>query len=88
MGIEASIYAFEGSYLSDALLPPNSSSSAQFGNIIKGYDAYLKAPTAGSAGAMERKRGRPGEEVRDSDRMFSRSSLTYPRVRSFFPVQV
>lgn len=40
-GLEASIYAFEGSYLSDALLPASSTSStgaAQFGNIIKGCE--------------------------------------------------
>ncbi|ORY88260.1 histone acetyltransferase subunit NuA4-domain-containing protein [Leucosporidium creatinivorum] len=77
-GLEASIYAFEGSYLSDALLPASSTSStgaAQFGNIIKGYDSYLKAPAAGS----DRKRGRGNDEPRAGDRMFSMSSATYQK---------
>lgn len=38
--LEGSIYAFEGSYLSDALLPATTSATgaAQFGNIIKGCE--------------------------------------------------
>lgn len=105
--LESSIYAFEGSYLSDQLLGPSSTgpsqtNSSQFGNIIKGepnpwlhnqqvrniadrvmyeragYDAYLKAPPQGA----DRKRGRGGDETKDSDRMFSRSSATYQKVRN------
>ncbi|KAL8278917.1 hypothetical protein RQP46_008586 [Phenoliferia psychrophenolica] len=78
--LEASIHAFEGSYLSDALLPASSAasvgSSSQFGNIIKGYESYLKpGPSTGG----DRKRGRVGEEARDADRMFSRSSATFQK---------
>ncbi|KAI5478631.1 Histone H4 acetyltransferase, NuA4 complex, Eaf6 family protein [Pseudohyphozyma bogoriensis] len=76
--LEASIHAFEGSYLSDALLPASTSAgntNAQFGNIIKGYDSYLKAATTGG----DRKRGRATEEARDADRMFSRSSATFQK---------
>ena len=79
--MESSIYAFEGSYLSDTLLPINASAannaSSQFGNIIRGYDSYLKAPATGS----DRKRGRHVEEARESERIFSKSSSTYLQVR-------
>lgn len=74
--LEASIYAFEGSYLSDNLF--QSSSGVTFGNIIKGYDAYLKAPPS----TADRKRARGYDEPRDSDRMFSRSSATFQKVCS------
>ncbi|BGP27100.1 histone H4 acetyltransferase, NuA4 complex, Eaf6 family protein [Rhodotorula toruloides] len=81
--LEASIYAFEGSYLSDSLFPPSSASqsssaaAAQFGNIIRGYDSYLKAPSSASG---DRKRGgRPGDNAAEKERMFSASSATYQR---------
>lgn len=83
--LEQSIYAFEGSYLSDALFqpPPNNNNNpnnnpgTQFGNIIRGYDSYLKAP---SASAQDRKRLRPGDPPSDKERMFSASSATFHRV--------
>ncbi|BGP19440.1 hypothetical protein JCM10213_000679 [Rhodosporidiobolus nylandii] len=80
--LEASIYAFEGSYLSDNLIPASgganaaSAAAAQFGNIIRGYDSYLKAPAGGGG---DRKRGRIGEGPNDKERMFSSSSGTYQR---------
>ncbi|GAA6040839.1 hypothetical protein JCM8097_007741 [Rhodosporidiobolus ruineniae] len=80
--LEASIYAFEGSYLSDNLLPASSganaasTAAAQFGNIIRGYDSYLKAPAGGGG---DRKRGRVGEGANEKERMFSASSATYQR---------
>ncbi|GAA5992187.1 hypothetical protein JCM10908_001810 [Rhodotorula pacifica] len=82
--LEQSIYAFEGSYLSDALFPPSATAnqatsnatSSQFGNIIRGYDSYLKAP---SASAQDRKRFRPGDPPSDKERMFSASSATFHR---------
>ncbi|GAA5964269.1 hypothetical protein JCM8115_006046 [Rhodotorula mucilaginosa] len=84
--LEQSIYAFEGSYLSDALFQPpasnnpqtpaSSGTGAQFGNIIRGYDSYLKAP---SASAQDRKRLRPGDPPSDKERMFSASSATFHR---------
>ncbi|GAA5871988.1 hypothetical protein JCM8547_006210 [Rhodosporidiobolus lusitaniae] len=78
--LESSIYAFEGSYLSDNLLPASaganaaSTAAAQFGNIIRGYDSYLKAPAGGGG---DRKRGRVGEPASEKERMFSASSATY-----------
>ncbi|TNY23911.1 hypothetical protein DMC30DRAFT_332512, partial [Rhodotorula diobovata] len=85
--LEQSIYAFEGSYLSDALFPASSAanasgssssaSGAQFGNIIRGYDSYLKAPS--SSAGDRRKVGRPGDGPNDKERMFSASSATYHR---------
>ncbi len=45
---------------------------------LAGYDAYLKAPQAGA----DRKRARGGDDAKDSDRLFSRSSATYQKVRS------
>ncbi|BGP51065.1 Chromatin modification-related protein meaf6 [Rhodotorula kratochvilovae] len=81
--LEQSIYNFEGSYLSDGLFPASatanssSASAAQFGNIIRGYDSYLKAPAGG--GGDRRKVGRPGEGPNDKERMFSASSATYQR---------
>ena len=85
--LEQSIYAFEGSYLSDALFQPpphnnpnnpqSNTTGTQFGNIIRGYDSYLKAP---SASAQDRKRLRPGDPPSDKERMFSASSATFHRV--------
>lgn len=81
--LEQSIYAFEGSYLSDALFPASSnttsSATSQFGNIIRGYDSYLKAPSA--SGGDRKRGGRVGEGALDKERMFSASSATYQRVR-------
>jgi hypothetical protein len=84
--LEASIYAFETSYLSNA--PDAGSSLPQFGNIVKGYDAYVKAPNTGGHLMNDRKRGRVSgasgggqpADVREEERLFSRSSGTYERV--------
>lgn len=51
--LESSIYAFEGSYLSDQLLGPpptgaNQPGPAQFGNIIKGQSAPIQLTEAPS----------------------------------------
>ncbi|GAA5942137.1 Eaf6p [Sporobolomyces koalae] len=81
--LESSIYAFEGSYLSDSLFPPSATSNAastaaaQFGNIIRGYDSYLKAPSSSSSDRNKRTRGPEG--LNERERMFSASSATYTK---------
>jgi len=60
--LEAQLYAFEGSYLTETA---NSG-----GNIIQGFDSYLKGGSAA---------GRKKHEITDADRIFSNSSSTYTR---------
>lgn len=98
ISLEVSIYNFETSYLTPG--PSDASSgyggagsgigaggSGGFGNIVKGYDNYLKQ--GGSSSSLsERKRNRNSVygqgEVHSEDRIFSNSSSTHQRVRLFF----
>lgn len=69
--LESQIFLFEGSYLA--------STSASGGNIVKGFDSYLKATGAGSSSAAAAALSADGADVAIEDRTFSLSSATYQR---------
>jgi len=60
-GLEQQIYDLEGSYLDD---------TQQFGNILRGWDAYFSAGRSNQSGSRK--------GARESDRIFSLSSVTAP----------
>lgn len=68
--IEDNIYKLEGTYLEE---------TAHSGNIVRGFDGWVKGVQIGSRSAVEG--ARRGGRVRDEDRVFSRSSVSWMRVR-------
>jgi chromatin modification-related protein EAF6 len=65
--LEVQIYNLESTYLMDT-------ATHSGGNIIQGFDGYLKNPPG----------GRRKYEVNDTDRLFSNSSMSYKKVRTSF----
>ncbi|KAK5172367.1 uncharacterized protein LTR77_004006 [Saxophila tyrrhenica] len=67
--VEEQIFKAEGSYLED---------TAGSGNIVRGFDGWVKGVQVGGRGAADdRRRGR----VRDDDRVFSRSSVSWMKAQ-------
>ena len=66
--VEDQIFKLEGNYLEE---------TANSGNIVRGFDGWVKGvQVGGRGGADDRRRGR----FRDEDRVFSRSSVSWMRV--------
>jgi chromatin modification-related protein EAF6 len=65
--LEDQIFKLEGAYLEE---------TSNSGNIVRGFDGWVKGVSVGGRGADDRRRGR----VRDEDRVFSHSSVGWMKV--------
>jgi hypothetical protein len=65
--LEDQIFKLEGQYLEE---------TSNSGNIVRGFDGWVKGVSVGGRGADDRRRGR----VRDEDRVFSHSSVGWMKV--------
>ena len=66
--VEDDIFKAEGTYLED---------TASSGNVVRGFDGWVKGVQVGGRGGDDRRRGR----VRDEDRVFSRSSVSWMKAQ-------
>lgn len=65
--LEDQIFKLEGTYLEE---------TSNSGNIVRGFDGWVKGVTVGGRAGDDRRRGR----VRDEDRVFSHSSVGWMKV--------
>jgi len=69
--IEDSIFKLETSYLEE---------TSNAGNIVRGFDNWVKGVVVGGDKGRDDRKAKA--RVRDEDRIFSRSSMTWVRVRT------